>query len=60
MSVHDHLVYALGQMEMAEADVKPGDLSDLASANLHTAIFYLIAAISEISEPSKPLEAEPV
>lgn len=55
MTTIDHMVLALGQLEMADAAVKPGDLPDLASANLHTSIFYLLAAIGETNNPTKQL-----
>lgn len=55
MSALDHMIFALGQLEMAEAAVRPGDLPDVASANLHTALFYLMAAIEAANNPAKEL-----
>jgi hypothetical protein len=42
---------ALGQLELADAAIKPGDVPDIATAQLHTATFHLLAAIAEIHNP---------
>ena len=52
----DYMMAALGQMEMADASIKPGDIPDLATAELHTATFHILAAIAEINNPQKQLE----
>lgn len=49
------MIFALGQLEMAEAAIRPGDLPDVASANLHTSLFYLMAAIEATNNPVKEL-----
>lgn len=51
------MLCALGQLEMAESFIKPGDLPDEASAKLHTAMFYLMAVIEQIKNPQQELSA---
>lgn len=53
MNALNHMRLALKQMEMAESTIKPGDLPDVASANLHTSLFYLMAAIDAADNRSR-------
>lgn len=56
MKATDHMMLALGQMEMADCAIVPGQFSDQTSANLHTSMVYLQAAIQASETPITQLE----
>jgi len=51
LSPLEHMMYALGQMVMADAAITPGCIPNIATAELHTSTFHLLAAIAEINNP---------